>query len=115
AFSQTINWTGNNSNDWNTAGNWNTGTVPPSPGTATVTINTLSPHSTTASGVAFSGGTINIGNTAGSTGALEIINGSNFQTGTVSVGTAGVGRLVISGPETSLSILNTGTHLNIGN
>lgn len=114
AFSQTINWTGNNSSDWNTAENWDTDTVPPSPGNATVRINTLSPNITTASGVTFSGGTINIANTAGASGTLEIINGSSFQAGTVSVGAAGVGSLIVSGTGTSLSILNNNTHLNIG-
>ena len=134
ASSQTTNWTGEQSVDWNTAGNWDTNAVPSA---GRVIINDDSANSASASGVAFDGSRLDVGAAAGSSGSLELINGSDFQltsayigtdgtgtlsvdnslltsSGTIYIGTRGSGTVIVSGSEAALSVTGSSSHLNIG-
>ena len=75
AHAQTTNWSGAESSDWNNEANWEGGSVPVA---GTVRVNSLIPNSAVASGVTFNGNRLQIGSTMGSSGRLELINGSNF-------------------------------------
>lgn len=130
-------WLGSVSQDWTVGGNW-VGGVAPSGGT--ITINTLTPNSTLASGVTFApsvSSAIRIATPAGTEGLLTLSNGSVFNvlagqisvgesgrgslqifdlqlstTQSISIGSYGVGVVEVSGPTASLSTTNS--ILNVG-
>lgn len=134
AHAQTASWTGAVSDDWSTAENWSGGSVPAA---GTVTINTIAPNPAVGSGVEFTGTTLNVGSTSGSSGQLHLTDGSNLglssvnigtsgtghvtvtdsrlsMTGSLSVGSSALGHLVVSG-ATAEVVVGDNSHLNIGN
>jgi fibronectin-binding autotransporter adhesin len=91
-------WTGAVSNDWNTAGNWSSNTVP----IANVTIDTTTPNPTVLSGTGNPDG-LEIGHT--STGALTVQAGGSLQ---------GSGELVLGGGVGASGLLTvTGAGSNV--
>lgn len=86
-------WLGTVSQDWANGANWNGGVAP---GGGTITINTLTPNSTLASGVTFTpvvNSPIRIAEPVGTKGLLTLSNGSvfNLLAGSITVGESGNG------------------------
>ncbi len=134
---QTVEWNGNQSSDWAVPGNWTPNAVPQNGTNNIVTINDLATNISVATGVSFTGGTLNIATTTGTSGALELAGNADFQlrtvhvgtqgagkltivdsaltsTGTVNIGSVGYGILTVSGPNARLAVSGTSSHLNIG-
>jgi T5SS/PEP-CTERM-associated repeat protein len=95
AYAQT-SWTGATSTDWFNGTNWNTATVPTA--ADIVAVDTVAPNATViAGGPAVAAGT-DIGNVAGSQGAVTVTGAGATWTnsGLLSVGTLGTGTLTIA-------------------
>jgi outer membrane autotransporter protein len=89
-------WTGATSTNWFTPGNWSTNAVPTA--VDLVQINTITPNATViAGGPAVAAGS-DIGNNAGSQGAVTVTGAGSTWTnnGLLSVGTSGTGTLTIA-------------------
>ena len=89
-------WTGATSTDWFTPGNWNTAAVPTA--ADLVQINTITPNATVIAGGAAVAAGSDIGNVAGSQGAVLVTGAGSSWTnfGLLSVGTSGTGTLTIA-------------------
>ena len=101
AWSQTV-WTGTNSNDWFTAGNWTPATVP---GTGTsVQINTVSPNPTVIGTAGAQANQLTLGTAAAQTGNLTISGAGTLSlsnaAGLFLVGDFGTGAVTVSGGGT---------------
>lgn len=103
------NWTGAESDDWATGGNWSTGTVPTA-GTVGINVGVAIPARAT--GVGFTGTTLNVGTIAAG-GRLLMEGGSVFDLGRATIGSGGAGHLLLTDSGTQLRVAHTGS-LNIG-
>ncbi|WP_343315885.1 autotransporter outer membrane beta-barrel domain-containing protein [Brucella sp. BE17] len=118
--------------------NWNGSSLPQNGANSVVTINSLEHNPSVATGVSFTGRTLNIATDAATSGALELKGNSAFQlqgvnvgslgsgkltiadstltsVGSVTVGSTGYGEITVSGADAKLSITGISSHLNIGN
>ncbi|WP_254799270.1 hypothetical protein [Falsochrobactrum tianjinense] len=131
-------WNGSQSADWDQDSNWNGNTAPQNGANNNVTINDSASNPVLVNGIAFTGGTFNIGSNAGASGSLILSGNSAFQlraanigtsgsgtltitdstlttTSTVSIGSSQQGHLIISGQHAKLAVTGSSSHLNIGN
>ncbi|HEX2889395.1 autotransporter domain-containing protein [Vineibacter terrae] len=109
ARAQTHNWTGTQSSDWFTSGNWSTNAVPTA--ARIVVLDTVASHGTVVAGAPAAASTVTVGNNG--FGDLSIQAGGSLgnNTARIGVGANAQGAVTVTGPAASWT---TATNLTIG-